>query len=169
MSETVPTAWLVYCRPGFENDALAEMQHHANEQEVACLAERGDGWATLTRTDGEPINQLHREAGFKRLIFARQSLAALPALSLSRDDRLTPILTQIKASGWSFEEIWHESPDTNEGKALAGLIKALTRPLESMLKKPIGWVLCVCVENTRPGPINQDSQAPPGIPGGAFL
>jgi 23S rRNA (cytidine2498-2'-O)-methyltransferase len=96
---------------------------------------QGEGWVSLTRHDGEAINDLHRQAAFKRLIFARQSLAALPALTLSRDDRLTAILDQVKASRWSFEEIWHETPDTNDGKALAGLIKALTKPLQSMLKK----------------------------------
>ncbi len=135
MSDTVPTSWLVYCRPGFENDALAEMQHHAQQLDVSCESVRGEGWVSVTRQDGEAINDLHRRAAFHRLIFARQSLAALPALALSRDDRLTAILEQIKASRWSFEDIWHETPDTNEGKALAGLIKALTKPLQSMLKK----------------------------------
>ena len=123
MSEAVPTSWLVYCRPGFEHDALSELQHHAALNEVNCVPSYGEGWVSLTRSDGEPINDLHRQAAFNRLIFARQSLAALPALALSRDDRLTPILEQIKASRWSFEEIWHETPDTNDGKALAGLIK----------------------------------------------
>ncbi|MGO2008070.1 MULTISPECIES: 23S rRNA (cytidine(2498)-2'-O)-methyltransferase RlmM [Halomonadaceae] len=135
MSETVPTSWLVYCRPGFESDALAEMQHHAKQHEVSCEPAQGEGWVSLTRLDKEPINDLHRKAAFKQLIFARQSLAALPALTLSRDDRLTAILDQVKSSRWSFEEIWHETPDTNDGKALAGLIKALTKPLQSMLKK----------------------------------
>lgn len=135
MSEIVPTSWLVYCRPGFENDALAEMQYHAALHDVSCEASSGEGWVSLTRVDGEAVNDLHRQAAFEKLIFARQSLAALPALSLSRDDRLTAILQQVKASHWNFEEIWHETPDTNDGKALAGLIKALTKPLESMLKK----------------------------------
>ncbi|MCA1771747.1 MAG: 23S rRNA (cytidine(2498)-2'-O)-methyltransferase RlmM [Halomonas sp.] len=135
VSETVPTSWLVYCRPGFEHDALAELQHYAALNEVGCVPSYGEGWVSLTRAHGEPINDLHRQAAFNQLIFARQSLVALTALILSRDDRLTPILEQVKASRWSFEEIWHETPDTNDGKALAGLIKALTKPLESMLKK----------------------------------
>ncbi|SBR47834.1 23S rRNA (cytidine2498-2'-O)-methyltransferase [Halomonas sp. HL-93] len=135
MSEIVPTSWLVYCRPGFESDALAEMQYHAALHDVICEPSYGEGWVSLTRVDGEPVNDLHRHAAFKKLIFARQSLAALPALTLSRDDRLTAILEQVKASRWNFEQIWHETPDTNDGKALVGLIKALTKPLESMLKK----------------------------------
>ncbi|MDT0500401.1 23S rRNA (cytidine(2498)-2'-O)-methyltransferase RlmM, partial [Halomonas sp. PAR7] len=69
------------------------------------------------------------------LVFARQSLVALPPLTLSRDDRLTPIVDQVAASGWSFESLWQETPDTNDGKALAGLAKALERPLTSLLKK----------------------------------
>ena len=101
MSDTVPTSWLVCCRPGFEHDALAEMQHHAKQQGVPCEPMQGEGWVSLTRHDGEAINDLHRQAAFKRLIFARQSLAALPALTLSRDDRLTAILDQVKASRWS--------------------------------------------------------------------
>ncbi|MFG6667603.1 23S rRNA (cytidine(2498)-2'-O)-methyltransferase RlmM [Halomonas sp. HNIBRBA4712] len=135
MSEIAPSTWLVYCRPGFEPDVLAEMQHHAALSGVACTPTLGEGWASLSRQDHEPINALHREAHFSSLIFARQSLAALAPLTLSRDDRLSPILEQVKQSRWSFEEIWHETPDTNDGKALAGLIKALTKPLESLLKK----------------------------------
>ncbi|MCP1315873.1 MULTISPECIES: 23S rRNA (cytidine(2498)-2'-O)-methyltransferase RlmM [unclassified Halomonas] len=135
MSEIAPTTWLVYCRPGFEPDALAEMQHHAAQGGISCVPTLGEGWASLARDDGEPVNALHRDARFERLIFARQSLAALPALTLTREDRLSPILEQVKQSGWSFEEIWHETPDTNDGKALARLIKALTKPLESLLKK----------------------------------
>lgn len=135
MSDTIPTAWLVYCRPGFEGDTLAEMQHHAKQQGVNCEPAHGAGCVSLTRQDGEAINDLHRQAAFQHLIFARQSLAALPPLVLSREDRLSAILDQVKASRWSFEEIWHETPDTNDGKALSGLIKALTRPLQNTLKK----------------------------------
>jgi 23S rRNA (cytidine2498-2'-O)-methyltransferase len=74
VSETVPTSWLVYCRPGFEHDALSELQHHAALNEVNCVPSYGEGWVSLTRSDGEPINDLHRQAAFNRLIFARQSL-----------------------------------------------------------------------------------------------
>jgi 23S rRNA (cytidine2498-2'-O)-methyltransferase len=71
-------------------------------------------------------------------VFARQSLVALPPLRLSREDRLSPIVDQVVASGWNFESFWQETPDTNDGKALAGLAKALDRPLASLLKKRKG-------------------------------
>ncbi|XKF16486.1 23S rRNA (cytidine(2498)-2'-O)-methyltransferase RlmM [Halomonas sp. BLK-85] len=135
MPQIFPATWLVYCRPGFERDALAELLHHAQRHGVCCEGERGEGWASVTRLDNEPINELHRLVHFDLLIFARQTLIALPLLNVGREDRLTSLVAQVIAAGWSFEDIWHETPDTNEGKALGRLIKALSRPLESLLKK----------------------------------
>ncbi|WP_104201626.1 23S rRNA (cytidine(2498)-2'-O)-methyltransferase RlmM [Billgrantia saliphila] len=132
-----PDQLLFYCRPGFEHDASAEVAAYVDQlgwQGNAEFTPQG-GYVRLVVDDERPANELHRELDFKRLVFARQSLVALPPLKLSRDDRLSPIVEQIVASGWSFDAIWHETPDTNEGKALAGLIKALTRPLESTLRK----------------------------------
>lgn len=135
LAQGQPTTWLVYCRPGFESDALAELEHHAEAYGMATVPKRGEGWVSLESQDGEPINGLHRQAAFDRLIFARQSLIALPMLVLEREDRLTPLRGAIQASGWSFEDIVHEVPDTNDGKALAGLTKALAKPMASILKK----------------------------------
>lgn len=134
---TPPSELLLYCRPGFEPDLAAEITDKAAALGRAGTAEyRPDGGFVRFRVEGgEPANGLHRDLPLAGLVFARQSLVALPPLSLSREDRLSPILDQVKQSGWSFESLWQETPDTNEAKALAGLIKALKRPLESMLKK----------------------------------
>ena len=133
----VPDQLLFYCRPGFEHDVAAEVAAY-----VKLLGWQGrsdfspqEGYVCFLVEDERPANELHRELRFEQLVFARQCLVALPPLSLARDDRLSAIVTQVVASGWSFDAIWHETPDTNEGKALAGLIKALTRPLESTLRK----------------------------------
>src|SRR5699024_1103779 len=84
----------------------------------------------------ETANGLHRDVPLSSLVFARQSLVALPPLvGISRENRLSPIIEQVKASGWSFETLWQETPDTNEGKALSALTKALARPLTSALTK----------------------------------
>ncbi|WP_344703148.1 23S rRNA (cytidine(2498)-2'-O)-methyltransferase RlmM [Halomonas cibimaris] len=135
MNTTWPATWLVYCREGFERDAQAELEHHALEHGVHVKGESGSGWASVMRINGETINELQRHVPFSRLIFARQSLVALPPLFLDRENRLGAIAAQIREAGWSFESIWHETPDTNEGKSLVRLAKALTRPLQSMLKK----------------------------------
>ncbi|MCE8001220.1 23S rRNA (cytidine(2498)-2'-O)-methyltransferase RlmM [Billgrantia ethanolica] len=133
----VPDQLLFYCRPGFEADVAAEVAANVERLGWQGRAEFIDqsGFVNLVVDDERPANELHRQLAFERLIFARQSLVALPSLQLERDDRLSPILKQVVESGWSFDSIWHETPDTNEGKALAGLIKALTRPLESALRK----------------------------------
>lgn len=132
-----PDRLLLYCRPGFEADLAAEMVEWASrlgwtgDAEVQPLA----GCVNFRVSAEQAVKELHRRLRLADLVFARQSLVGLPPLQLSREDRLSPIVEQVVASGWSFEAIWHETPDTNEGKALSGLTKALARPLESLLKK----------------------------------
>ncbi|MDI5889577.1 23S rRNA (cytidine(2498)-2'-O)-methyltransferase RlmM [Halomonas rhizosphaerae] len=134
---TVAGELLLYCRPGFEPDLAAELTEKA-----MALGWQGEadikpdaGFVRFIAAGDAPANALHRALPLASLVFARQSLLALPPLLLPREDRLTPILDQVVASGWSFDSVWQETPDTNEAKALAGLIKALKRPLESLLKK----------------------------------
>lgn len=128
---------LFYCRPGFERDLSEEVTEKAAGAgwAVEAIQGEGDGFVRFCVADEEPANGLHRALPLAALVFARQSLVALPPLALDREDRLSPILAQVVESGWSFESIWHETPDTNDGKALGGLAKALTRPLESLFKK----------------------------------
>ncbi|WP_371832423.1 23S rRNA (cytidine(2498)-2'-O)-methyltransferase RlmM [Bisbaumannia pacifica] len=134
----IPQHLLLLCRPGFEHDLAAEVSDKAATLgwggEAAFVA---NGGVVDFRVAGEaPVNGLHRDLPLAGLVFARQSLVALPPLvGLSREDRLSPILEQVQASVWSFESIWHETPDTNDGKALVGLSKALDRPLTSLLRK----------------------------------
>lgn len=134
---TTPNELLCYCRPGFEPDLAAELADRAGALGWAGQAEhrRDTGFVRFLVDGDEPANRLHRQLPLASLVFARQSLVALPPLSLSREDRLTPIIDQVVASGWSFESLWQETPDTNDAKALSGLTKALRRPLESALRK----------------------------------
>jgi len=133
----VPNELLLYCRPGFEPDLAAEITAKALalDWQGEAHAVANTGLVRYALAGDVPANDLHRALPLQRLVFARQSLLALPPLTLPRDNRLTPIIEQVVASGWSFDTVWQETPDTNDGKALAGLIKALKRPLESMLKK----------------------------------
>ncbi|MDW5376755.1 23S rRNA (cytidine(2498)-2'-O)-methyltransferase RlmM [Halomonas sp. HP20-15] len=141
VSTLVPNELLLYCRPGFENDLSAELQSKigaldSQDATAPGVAEPGIGHVRWVMGDAQTANALHRELPLEALVFARQSLVALPPLvGLSRDDRLTPIIAQVVASGWSFESLWQETPDSNEAKALAGLMKALQKPLESTLRK----------------------------------
>lgn len=140
MSATKPIAkeMLLYCRPGFEGDLSEELVSKTGYlgYEGYPIAQEGSGFVRFALPGDLPANELHRQLPLDDLVFARQTLVALPPLIfLSREDRLSPIIEQIVQSGWSFESIWQETPDTNDGKALAGLIKALKRPLEANLRK----------------------------------
>ncbi|ALM51816.1 23S rRNA (cytidine(2498)-2'-O)-methyltransferase RlmM [Halomonas huangheensis] len=132
-----PNELLMLCRPGFEPDLTAELQDRIEALGEVAHVEPwvSEGLVRVILDSDRPANELHRQLGLKDLVFARQTLVALPPLQLSREDRLSPIIDQVKVSGWSFEEIWQETPDTNEAKALSGLMKALERPLASHLKK----------------------------------
>lgn len=133
----LPSELLCYCRPGFERDLAAELADKAGRAgwSGTLLHEPGAGFVRFRLPEGEGANALHRALPLRDLVFARQSLVALPPLTLDREDRLGPIVEQVVASGWSFESLWQETPDTNDGKALSGLAKALARPLESLLRK----------------------------------
>ncbi|MEC9482304.1 MAG: 23S rRNA (cytidine(2498)-2'-O)-methyltransferase RlmM [Halomonas sp.] len=142
MSPSPPSAVaneiLLYCRPGFESDLAAEVTEKAANLGVAGypITTSGSGYVRFVQADSGVANDLHRGLSLNGLVFARQTLLALPPLdALSRADRLTPIIDLVVESGWSFEALWQETPDTNEAKALAGLTKALQRPLESLLRK----------------------------------
>lgn len=133
----VPNELLCYCRPGFEPDLAAELLHRTGGPESGgeVHAMTHSGFVRYALPPGQAANELHRALPLKSLVFARQSLVAFPPLSLDRNDRLSPIVSQVVESGWSFETLWQETPDTNEAKALSALMKALRRPLESSLKK----------------------------------
>ncbi|GGY10770.1 ribosomal RNA large subunit methyltransferase M [Litchfieldella qijiaojingensis] len=133
-----PHELLLYCRPGFEHDLSAELSTKADLAgwHGEPQSRSGSGYVRFVLPSEEPANALHRDLPLDTLVFARQSLVALPPLEgISREDRLSPIVAQVLESGWSFESIWQETPDTNDGKALNGLIKALERSLSSSLKK----------------------------------
>ena len=134
----IPQHLLLYCRPGFEPDLSAEIQEKAALAGWSGHAEAtpDSGYVRFVVAGDEAVNGLHRDVPLASLVFARQSLVALaPLTEMHREDRLTPIVGQVVASGWSFESLCQETPDTNDGKALSGLTKALARPLESVLKK----------------------------------
>ncbi|MCG7602043.1 23S rRNA (cytidine(2498)-2'-O)-methyltransferase RlmM [Halomonas sp. McH1-25] len=138
MAHSIANEIVFYCRPGFEADLSAELAEKASVLGLAGypIAKPDSGYVRFIQASPGPANELHRNLPLATLVFARQSLLAYPPLeSLSRDDRLTPIVQQVIDSGWSFEALWQETPDTNEGKALAGLGKALQKPLESLLRK----------------------------------
>lgn len=128
---------LLYCRSGFEGDLVAELTARAAEAGLAGYArlQEGSGYVYFLPA-GCTVEALAQALPFSELIFARQVFPALPPLEhLDRQDRLSPIIEQAVDAGWQVDSVWHEVPDTNEGKGLRRLGKAVERPLATVLRK----------------------------------
>ncbi len=133
-----PDSLLLYCRPGFEKECAAEIIDQAAGFGCAgyCEARPETGWVRFVPTPGDPLELLGRiELG--GLCFARQLLAGVRGPVMSGEDRLTPLIQLLgeqQVSGLVLE-----GADTNEGKALAGLLKRLERPTQALLESRGLW------------------------------
>jgi 23S rRNA (cytidine2498-2'-O)-methyltransferase len=133
-----PAQLLLYCRPGFEKECAQEI--------TAAAAEMGvEGFVKARPESGFAVFHAHQEAmglelagqlEFQRLVFARQLVRTGELLAgLPESDRVTPIVDRARALGTRFAELWMETPDTNDGKALASLIRPLAPHLRKGLAK----------------------------------
>ena len=125
--------WLLYCRPGFEQDSSQEALRQAKLQKPIIGVEQ----PTITPDSGYVTVALNKQSpSFHKLIFARQliqlhhSITALP-----ERDRLTPILAAIASLPGRFGALWLEVPDTNAGKLLSTFIRRFQPLLETALRE----------------------------------
>ena len=137
-ADRIASEILLYCRAGFESDLAAEISQKAagfgaNGYPVAAA---DTGFVRYVLADQQPAHTLQRQLSFETLVFPRQTLVAFPPLAnLDREDRISPVMALIRESGWSFEHICQDLPDTNDGKALTGLGKSIQKALESASRK----------------------------------
>jgi 23S rRNA (cytidine2498-2'-O)-methyltransferase len=123
---------LCYCRAGFENECAQELE--ATGVKGQARFDANAGFVAFETSADE--RALHDAFVWRDLIFARQCLIAFAHLrDLSRKDRLTPILAAIEARGESFNDVWVEAPDSDEGKALAPLCKSFGNALIGALRQ----------------------------------
>ncbi|MBI3902712.1 MAG: 23S rRNA (cytidine(2498)-2'-O)-methyltransferase RlmM [Nitrosomonadales bacterium] len=112
--------WLIYCRPGFERDCVAETQ----AKPVAAVAD--SGYVVL---QGKP------RLAYAQLAFARQLIRLHNEIKeLPERDRLTPLLAAIPDEPQQFGTLWLETPDTNDGKTLSGFTRRFQPLLEAKLR-----------------------------------
>lgn len=131
MSTPALTHWLLYCRPGFEQDCAQEALRHAKQQrpiigvaQPAILAESGYVHITLNE----------HTLNYKELIFARQLIRLEYIVTeLPERDRLTPLLAAIADLPNTFGALWLEVPDTNDGKTLSAFTRRFQPLLETAL------------------------------------
>jgi 23S rRNA (cytidine2498-2'-O)-methyltransferase len=123
---------LCYCRAGFETECAQELEAAGIEGHA-----RFDANAAFVTLETSTEEKILRDAlTWRHLIFARQCLIAFAHLrDLPRKDRLTPIVAAIEARGESFNDVWVEAPDSDEGKALAPLCKSFGNALIGALRQ----------------------------------
>jgi 23S rRNA (cytidine2498-2'-O)-methyltransferase len=132
----------LHCRPGFEGECAAEIQEYAAARGIGgyCKAKTGSAYVIFRPHDAEAATRLQRELPFADLIFARQWFVAMSRCDgLPPTDRVTPLLEHIRALPAPISEIFLETPDTNAGKELSALCRALRRPLQEALRRTGRW------------------------------
>ena len=128
------TGLLAYCRPGFEGECAQELGAWATARDIAgfARAERGGGFVELVTTDA--THPAH--ARWRELAFARQVLATIGRVErMPRDDRLGALLPIIESAGQRWCDAWIEAPDSDKGRELAPLCRALNAALIAALKR----------------------------------
>ncbi|HET7730127.1 MAG TPA: 23S rRNA (cytidine(2498)-2'-O)-methyltransferase RlmM [Usitatibacter sp.] len=133
-----PPDLLLYCRAGFEKECAQEITALAAETGVDGFvkARPDSGFAVFHAHQAEMGVELGAHVSFAHLVFPRQLVRTGEMLTgLPETDRVTPIVAAAGELGRAFDGLWIETPDTNDGKALASLIKPLTPHLEKGLRK----------------------------------
>lgn len=124
--------WLLYCRPGFEQDCAQEAIAQARIQRPV-LAEQHQ----IADDSGYAVISLNEQAvNFQDLIFARQLISLQRMIdALPERDRLSPIVDAIASLDGVFGALWLEVPDTNEGKTLTAFTRRFQPLIETALRE----------------------------------
>ncbi|MBI5436208.1 MAG: 23S rRNA (cytidine(2498)-2'-O)-methyltransferase RlmM [Nitrosomonadales bacterium] len=132
MQTTPLTHWLLYCRPGFEQDCAQEALHQARQQKPVIATQ-----PPIIANSGYAAVALNEQAlSYRELIFARQLIRLHQTIeALPERDRLTPILAAIATLPGTFGALWLEVPDTNEGKTLSAFTRRFQPLLEAALRE----------------------------------
>ncbi len=150
MKNSPHTDWLLYCRPGFEQDCAQEALRQAKQQKPVIITRQ----PAVLADSGYVIVALNEQSlNYRELIFARQLIRLHHNIAaLSERDRLTPILNAIATLPGSFGALWLEVPDTNEGKLLATFTRRFQPLLEAALRE-LGKLRDNTQNTVRPEPV----------------
>jgi 23S rRNA (cytidine2498-2'-O)-methyltransferase len=135
-------AILLYCRPGFEPEAAAEIAARAAAAGHAGYpqAERESGYVRYLGLEPPAAAALDRAVPASSLIFARQKLLQFDELKqLAAGDRLGPLLDAVARRGERFGEVWVEHPDSDAARPLATLARSFANAMRPALRKA-GWL-----------------------------
>ncbi|TPE52374.1 23S rRNA (cytidine(2498)-2'-O)-methyltransferase RlmM [Maribrevibacterium harenarium] len=127
---------VIYCRPGFEKDALAEAIDKAAEAGISGFGrvQEQAGYVVLETTEADAGERIIASHHFNQWIFARQLIAANDLVSFAQGERVQGLLEAARQLPLA-QELWLETADTNDAKALAPLLKKIDKPLRQAWKK----------------------------------
>lgn len=128
---------LLYCRAGFERECAQEITALAAARGIDGFvkAKPGSAWAEFRAHDEAAGRRLAESLDFPALVFPRQAVQVGELLAdLPAGDRVAPIVAAAAGLGRTFRELLLETPDTNEGKSLATLLRPLAPHLARGLR-----------------------------------
>ena len=133
MTHTKQQDWLLYCRPGFEQDCAQEALRQAKQQRPIIGVEQ----APIAADTGYVQIALNAQSlSYKDLIFARQLIRLEHSIeALPERDRLTPLLAAIAKLPQTFGALWLEVADTNDGKTVSAFTRRFQPLLETALRE----------------------------------
>jgi 23S rRNA (cytidine2498-2'-O)-methyltransferase len=125
--------YLALCRPGFESECAQELSAFASMRgaEGYARTDRGRGYVEFVAT-----SNVDDADAWRSLVFARQAMRMIGrAERMSREDRLAALLPLLDRDDTRWCDAWVESPDSDGGRELAALCRALNAVLVAALKR----------------------------------
>lgn len=129
---------LLYCRAGFEKECAAEIQLQAQNANLPgyIKTKPDSGYVQYCLTEPRSAEELNQVIHYNQLVFTRQCIFTGNIIKdLPVDDRITPLCEYIKSIGLQFNDLFLETPDTNDGKQISGFCKKFFHPLIQTLKR----------------------------------
>jgi 23S rRNA (cytidine2498-2'-O)-methyltransferase len=131
------------CRAGFEPEAAADLARLAEAARCAIDVDFAPDWGyVLARSDDLDRDRWTRALAATPPIFIRSAIFCTGPHALTaratdaRPDRVAPLVDAIAASAsGTASDVWIEFPDTNDGKALSTLARALAPRVERALRE----------------------------------
>ena len=125
---------IAHCRAGFETECAADIQRVATAAAASLATDAPAGQAFVTATGPFEFGRWAAALTAMPPLFARSIFAGSGPHALSSRDRITPIVALAAELRPTYQCVWLETPDTNQGKMQSGLCRRLTPLLESAMQ-----------------------------------
>ena len=121
----------LHCRAGFEGECAAEIQERAAALGVYGFCKtQPDSALVIFVCKAEEADHIARKVSILSLVFVRQYFVIVAEENtLSTEDRVTPLLAALPEDLPTCGDVWTETTDTNDGRALSPLCKKITPAL----------------------------------------